>query len=161
MIKMVDLDSYIQQDPREGMLTSFRKLNKDLGSLETTKGRQRSKKQLIVVNQTLSQVTSYIDTGERPEVLLANLSNKAEQYASSDVLMSKVSPTSAAEAEPKSEGIGPVIDIEIKEPDIRSANFLKTAEAPADMQEHISIYDSKEDARPQSFRIADGQQLIY
>jgi hypothetical protein len=55
-----------------------------------------------VVNQTLSQVTSYIDTGERPEVLAQNISNKAEQYASSDVLMSKVSPVSAAEANPTS-----------------------------------------------------------
>jgi hypothetical protein len=68
MIKMVDLDSYIHQDPREAMLT-HRKFNKDLSSLETAKGPHRSKKQLIVVNQTLSQVTSYIDTGERPEVL--------------------------------------------------------------------------------------------
>jgi len=97
--------------------------------------------------------------------LLQNISNKAKQYASSDVLMSKVSPTSAAEANPKSAGVdvvgAPVIDIEIKDHDIVSANFLKTAEAAADMQEHISIYDGKDEvvvvARPQSNRLEHGQ----
>lgn len=42
MIKMVDLDSYIHQDPREAMLTQ-RKFNKDLSSIEIAKDPLRLK----------------------------------------------------------------------------------------------------------------------